>query len=80
MEIENGKHANLEEVDLLIDMMCRSAETDGLFHARGGKPRALSPWLMGSLRLTLGKVLSAWSAGNPDRMERVRPALRGSDD
>jgi len=80
MQVDDSQYADLEEVDLLIDTMCRSTETDGLFHVRGDKPRAMSPWIMGRLRFTLRKVLSAWSAGNPDRMERVLPALRGSGD
>jgi hypothetical protein len=75
MMVDDGRHAEIKEVDLLIDAMCRADETDELFRARGDKPRALSPWIVGRLRFTLRHVLCAWSAGNPDRMDRVLPGL-----
>jgi hypothetical protein len=67
MEIEEGKHVNLQEVDLLIDTMCRAKETDELY---GG-----SPWVSTRLRFRLCKMLCAWSAGDEAHMERVLPAL-----
>jgi hypothetical protein len=67
LEIEHGKHANLQEVDLLIDTMCQAAQTDDLYRR--------SPWVDTRLRVRLGKVLCAWSAGDEARMERVLPAL-----
>jgi hypothetical protein len=67
LEIEDGKHANLHEVDLVVDTMCRAEKTDGLY---GG-----SPWIETRLRVRLCKVLCAWSVGDEDRMERVLPAL-----
>jgi hypothetical protein len=66
-EIQDGEHVNLQEVDLLIDTMCRAAQTDDLYRR--------SPWLDTRLRVRLNKVLCAWSAGNEARMERVLPAL-----
>jgi hypothetical protein len=76
MEIDDGKHASLREVDLLIDTMCRAEETDTLFDRPPGIGRVRqSPWIIGRLRFTLRKALCAWSAGNQERMERVLPAL-----
>jgi len=75
MKIDGGRHADLEEVDLLISAMWGAAETDGLFHLLGDKSRPMSPWIVGRLRFTLGEVLCAWSAGHDDRMERVLPGL-----
>jgi len=71
MEIDGGKHANLDEVDLLIDTMCRAAETDTLYQRGAGS----SPWVGGRLRFRLSERLCAWSAGDRARMERVFPAL-----
>ena len=75
MKIDDGRHADLEEVDLLIGAMWGAAETDGLFHLPGDKSRAMSPWIVGRLRFALREVLCAWSAGHDDRMERVLPGL-----
>jgi hypothetical protein len=76
MEIDDGKHANLQEVDLLIDTMCRAAETDVLYTLDPGTDKARSsPWMRTRLRLRLSKALCAWSAGDEARMERVLPAL-----
>src|SRR5262249_44401181 len=59
MMVDDGRHAEFKEVDLLIDAMRRANETDELFHTRGNKPRALSPWIVGRLRFTLRRVLQA---------------------
>jgi hypothetical protein len=67
LEIEDGKHANLHEADLVIDTMCRAAETDVLY--------GRSPWVRARLRFRLSKVLCAWSVGDEGRMKRVLPAL-----
>ena len=75
MQIDDGGHANFEEVDVVIDTMRRAAETDTLFHAEGDRPRARSPWIRARLRFMLRKVLCDWSSGDGVRMERVLPAL-----
>jgi hypothetical protein len=76
VEIEEGKHATLEEVDLLVDAMCRAPETDTLFQLRTGPgSERRSPWVMARLRFKLRAALCAWSAGDEPRMERVLPAL-----
>jgi len=75
MKIDDGRHADLEEVDLLIGAMWAAAESDGLFQLVGEKSRAMSPWIVGRLRFTLCEVLCAWSTGHHDRMERVLPGL-----
>jgi hypothetical protein len=76
MEIDRGKLANLQEVDLLIDTMCRAAETDTLYQVRGGTgSERRSPWIGGRLRFRLRAALCDWSAGDQAHMERVLPAL-----
>jgi hypothetical protein len=42
MEIDDGKHANLQEVDLLINTMCRPAEIDTLYQLEPGTDNARS--------------------------------------
>jgi hypothetical protein len=76
MQIDNGRYANLQEADRLIDTMCRAAETDALYQV----PLVdgiwgCSPWIRGRLRFTLSRALCDWSAGDRERMERVLPAL-----
>src|SRR5262249_20720742 len=58
MEIDDGKRANIEEIDLLIDTMCRLAETDTLFmlDASTEYPRS-DPWIRGRLRYPLTPCL-----------------------
>jgi hypothetical protein len=76
MQIDSGRYANLREVDRLIDTVCRAAETDLLYHmSLGDGTLGSSPWIRGRLRFTLCPVLCDWSAGDPERMQRVLPAL-----
>jgi hypothetical protein len=78
VEVDEGKHANLSEVDLLIDTMCRAAAPETLLQvfAETGSERRIR-WIVG-LRFRLSTCLCAWSAGDPARMERVLPALLAS--
>lgn len=78
MQIADGKHAKLDEVDLLIDTMCRSDLELVLTASRPGGGRGSSPWIPEKLRFYLCEVLCAWSAGNQKRMQRVLPALLAS--
>jgi hypothetical protein len=76
MQIDNGRYANLQEVDRLIDAMSRAEETDALYQVPlGDGTWGSSPWIGGRLRFTLCRVLCAWSAGDQERMQRVLPAL-----
>ena len=76
MQIDSGRYANLREVDRLIDTMCQAAETDLLYHmSLGDGTWGSSPWIRGRLRFTLCRLLCDWSAGDPERMQRVLPAL-----
>jgi hypothetical protein len=74
--IESGKYANLQEIDLLIDTMCRAADTDGLvlIPSRTGTTGG-NPWITGRFAFSLCDCLCNWSAGDHGRMERVLPAL-----